>query len=91
MAAVDRSIAEDEKYPIRGGYRYLEQVGRGTFSKVYRAELVERPGEYVAIKESVPSSGTLRRQLPPPFFDVFLSLVFRVRSLLPCAQDRGDF
>src|SRR5690554_5182628 len=70
------------KYPVRAGYRYLEHVGRGTFSKVYRAELFDRAGESVAIKEFVSQSLY--------FFFVYLLALAVPHPLCLSLQDRRD-
>lgn len=35
---------------LKDRYAISELIGQGSFAKVYRAEIVSKPGEYVAIK-----------------------------------------
>ena len=35
---------------LKDSYAISDLIGKGSFAKVYRAEMVSKPGEYVAIK-----------------------------------------
>lgn len=49
------------EFPELGGkYRVIENIGEGSFSRVYKAEVISSPGTFVAIKRLFPTSGPSR-------------------------------